>query len=817
MHVLAAASSAWEAGGRPEEDLFRGARLQTALEWRNAHAPELTTSESEFLDASTALHRSHLEELEERTRQDRRNNRRLRASLAAAVALFLVAALAGGLVVAGSAETERQRTEARIEALTSTSLSLRSTEPDVATLLAAEAYRRWPDDARTRSALMGVMTRSLGLLATGYPDAGREITGALIPGTREAVIVTAVPDVQVVDIDTMELVRTLDVPRNGNFMDSRLGPVVSHDGRRVAVVEQVVHTGADREGSDLAVADIATGDRVLGPVELEFLVSTIALSPDGRTVAAIDEVGTLRLIDVTEGGVRVVAGVPNHEPQPNTDRAGAVRFTPGGRLLYGTVEGRLLVVDPPSAAVLSAIPMPPEATNVSLAVLSDSQAITTGDRRIASVDLASSRVEWSQEFATEQTQPCTWVTASVELETVYCADRWGGIEERSLRTGAPTDVSFDPQLGYVGPMYVTTEGRELVVLGRGSPAITRWMLDGSGAAGRLLAPGWTAMSDYAVDGAKLVVAERVEGSRSDADYREFAVLDTASGRLTQRLPVPSRWVSWVGRDTLFGQIGGHEPEHFGFVQPDTGDHYSGVAMPDDLTWIYHDAAGTRMFASRANGEIWTIDPSTGERIEPTFQSDGFVQSVTTSPDGGEVLVTAWYTDVDEYRTTMFDGITGDELRTGLTDVVGTVLTARGEILGKEDTRMVLLDSRSFERIGTLPSVPGGGLTADVSADGRTLSAYSPSETVSIYDLAAGIRIGDPIPVSSEWTWSGMLRSDGQELAVNSRSGVVIWDLRAASHAEAACRMAGRDLTREEWATHVGELGPYRSTCGFGDD
>jgi hypothetical protein len=31
---------------------------------------------------------------------------------------------------------------------------------------------------------------------------------------------------------------------------------------------------------------------------------------------------------------------------------------------------------------------------------------------------------------------------------------------------------------------------------------------------------------------------------------------------------------------------------------------------------------------------------------------------------------------------------------------------------------------------------------------------------------------------------------------------------------AACGVAGRDLTPEEWDTFIGDLSPYRSTCGF---
>jgi hypothetical protein len=60
----------------------------------------------------------------------------------------------------------------------------------------------------------------------------------------------------------------------------------------------------------------------------------------------------------------------------------------------------------------------------------------------------------------------------------------------------------------------------------------------------------------------------------------------------------------------------------------------------------------------------------------------------------------------------------------------------------------------------------------------------------------------------------MFSPDGTELAANIPSGIALWDLRPSSQAEAACRMAGRDLTDDEWKAYLADLGPYRSTCGF---
>lgn len=44
-----------------------------------------------------------------------------------------------------------------------------------------------------------------------------------------------------------------------------------------------------------------------------------------------------------------------------------------------------------------------------------------------------------------------------------------------------------------------------------------------------------------------------------------------------------------------------------------------------------------------------------------------------------------------------------------------------------------------------------------------------------------------------------------------------WDLRPSSQAEAACRLAGRDLAEDARKAYLADLGPYRSTCGFGID
>jgi hypothetical protein len=58
---------------------------------------------------------------------------------------------------------------------------------------------------------------------------------------------------------------------------------------------------------------------------------------------------------------------------------------------------------------------------------------------------------------------------------------------------------------------------------------------------------------------------------------------------------------------------------------------------------------------------------------------------------------------------------------------------------------------------------------------------------------------------------GWLRPDGAAVAVNGPFGVLEWTLDPEALAAAACQLAGRNLTRAEWATYMtGE--PYEQTC-----
>ena len=140
---LADAAREWDERGRAPGDVYAGARLAAALEWRDGHEHELNATERAFLDASrTAAERAQ---------------RRLRLALAGVAALLVIAALGGVIALhqRGSARSEARAAEAeRLGAQ-----ALIEQRPDRSLLLARQGVAL--DDSRvTRSNLLAALLRN---------------------------------------------------------------------------------------------------------------------------------------------------------------------------------------------------------------------------------------------------------------------------------------------------------------------------------------------------------------------------------------------------------------------------------------------------------------------------------------------------------------------------------------------------------------------------------------------------------------------------------------------------------------------------------
>ncbi len=99
-----------------------------------------------------------------------------------------------------------------------------------------------------------------------------------------------------------------------------------------------------------------------------------------------------------------------------------------------------------------------------------------------------------------------------------------------------------------------------------------------------------------------------------------------------------------------------------------------------------------------------------------------------------------------------------------------------------------------------------------SPDASMLLSSSPNGVVSVWDAATVTPTATlGVPASSSLT--GAFLPDGRTARLMDWStGLAYdWDLSRTSAVEFACHAVGRDLTREEWTEHFGDL-PYRTTC-----
>ena len=166
------AARTWDEMGRPDEELYRGARLADASEWRQQANPSLTPVESSFLDESEAHQAADRLRMQTELVARSRSNRRLRSMFAVALAMLMVVVAVGAVAVGQSrrassaqASAEAAGAETARQALLASATSLLDSDRSLAVLLLAEADRMG-SDVDSRTALFGAFVETAGFL--GY-------------------------------------------------------------------------------------------------------------------------------------------------------------------------------------------------------------------------------------------------------------------------------------------------------------------------------------------------------------------------------------------------------------------------------------------------------------------------------------------------------------------------------------------------------------------------------------------------------------------------------------------------------------------------
>jgi WD40 repeat protein len=119
--------------------------------------------------------------------------------------------------------------------------------------------------------------------------------------------------------------------------------------------------------------------------------------------------------------------------------------------------------------------------------------------------------------------------------------------------------------------------------------------------------------------------------------------------------------------------------------------------------------------------------------------------------------------------------------------------------GSGQTR--LYETATFKPVTRVLAGEAGGIVgAAITPDDRTLATGSETGAVQLWDIRSGQALGAPLPGVPSSGVIPAFTPDGSRLVATYASGrAYVWDIRSASLVRQACRVAGRQLTRAEWA------------------
>ena len=302
MRQLTEAAATWESLGRDPDALYRGSRLDTAVEWTQRDGVRTSAQERDFL----------AESLQARDRERllaHRRTRRLRQLVALLAVLLVLAGTAVVIAIGAQKEAAAGWKSSAAWYVANQSQALRSSDPQLADQLAIEAHYLNPNgetrngvltaratnerDTAARTAFASAQARSPDGVPQGYTrvvgpadetvtsiavhESGRAFATTLVDGPAKVWDVTDV---------TAEVVHTFDAPVE-----------------RIALDPARARTLVTASETAVVVWDWSDPDR---PVEAARLaehpsaVVGLAYGQDGGIVVTYDVMGVVRLWDVSD-------------------------------------------------------------------------------------------------------------------------------------------------------------------------------------------------------------------------------------------------------------------------------------------------------------------------------------------------------------------------------------------------------------------------------------------------------------------------------------------------------------------------------------
>ena len=806
---LTEAAARWAVASDAGE-LYRGTRLGAALDWAGTadHDLALNDLEREFLWQSREA------SLQEAERQ-RKANRRLRLLLGCALALAIVALVAGAAAWQQSRQADRQATGAVAGRLGAQALI----EPRLdRSLLLARAGVSLDDSTATRGNLLAALVRNPAALAVISGGGDRVLDDAVSRDGRMLAVGGDDGNVALVDSRTLRQVGSAIL---GDSQISKFGAVVkpihalafSPDGRTLAI--------GSTTGTYPTTSLVDTGTHALRWIRTStsnVTTTDVAFAPDGRTLVTGEAVtgksGTGRFTSPPE--VVVVRDATSGR------ELGRSQAFAAGRLVGITMDGRSVLVSGGTRTHLldarTLLPVQTFATGGIGAVSPAAPIAALGhdDGTVTLVDLGTGRL---RTLSGRAGAPIQALIFSADGKVLASADADGSLAVWDIASASLGEI-FPGHANAASGVALSPHGATLYSVGLDGSAVAwdvagrrrlgqRFGFDPVGPPGRAAAtehPSPVAMAVAVTPDGSLFATAPGRGrvtlwhSRTlTPEARELrgpvgdviSLAFSGDGSLLAATGSTRQTAVWdVRTGRLLRTLTGGGPHGSAAVSFSRDDRTLAVTSNDEHVVLHDLRTGAADVLPAAHG-ITDVD----------FSRDG--RFVATAGLAGEVSV--WKLAGRELVMTMSDP--GRAIYTLRYSPDGKLLAA-----GDDSGNVVFWDARTGQAVGPQLNGHGGSVfSVSFSPDGQTLATVSNDGKFRLWDVAARRLIGAPLPASDRAGW-GTFFPDGKHVIAAFASGVgAIWNVDPAAWGRRACAVAHRNLTRAEWSSYLPGRA-FRTVC-----
>jgi WD40 repeat protein len=853
---LSQAAKEWEARGRDEDSLYRGARLLEVEEWVEANPDEINPLEQAFINASVAArervaaekeaHRQRelaqaqalAKEQHQRAEEQAQAAARLRRQRLGLVGAGFIALVLAVVAVGFGMSSSRNATIASENAdLAATRAAESQENANIAATREAEAVQAQAEaEQQARRALAGQ------LAAQSRLGLDHQFDLALLTSLTAYDLLESGQISDKVEAESSILAAVNKFPHLVTFLHGHGSPVwslaVSPDGQTLAAGNSVGEVGLwdlgnrrplrqltghqdqitsvvfSPDGRTLASGsgdktiilwDVTSQQQLRQLKGHEEAVSTLAFSPDGQVLASGSDDSTIILWDVA-------TGQPMGEPLSGHEgRVDAVAFSPDGQVLASGSEDSTIILWDVSTGQPMGEPLSGHEDEVT------SLAFDPTGRLLASGGADQTVVLW--DVSTDPPGSRTLighsdyvlaVTFSPDGQTLASGGAEGAIILWDVASGQPLG---DPITGHGSDVTsVVFLDNQSFVSSSDDGSIILWNTVGDPPLGRFLAQE---------DSGILSLAFNFDGRVLAAAGRENNIYlwDVNTGAQIRQLSGHEDWVNSLAfsptepilasasddGSVRLWDISTSEP----IGEPLTGHNGSVLAVafsPDGQT-----------LASGGDDEVIILwDVATGQpRGEPLIGHAGAILSVAFSPDGQ--LLASGSVDTGIILWDVASGTPLGEPLHGHNDSVNSVaFSPDGQLLasGSEDSSIKLWDlSRQPPQAEPLVGHNNSVHQVAFSPDGQMLVSTSFDKSVILWDVVTRKRLGDPLTGHGDVVDGLAFSPDGKIVASGSYNGTIfLWDVDFASWQALACRRANRNMTQAEWEQLVGPSIPYRQIC-----